>query len=125
MELKDFAEPGDKITDFKTGERRIVTEDKALNVIGKPYDADAVMLGRAFAYAASKPLRDFWKNVADYVSDFASDRRYKVKPLVASKSANTVRSAIITYRGRRLYVRGHWDVNAHEHVYTVELSPRA
>lgn len=60
-------------------------EDRALNVIGKPYDADAVMIGRAFEWAAAKGrIRDTWANVAEYVWCNASDRRYKVHPLAAS-----------------------------------------
>lgn len=60
-------------------------EDRALNVIGKPYDADAVMIGRAFEWAAAKGrIRDTWANVQEYVRIYASDRRYKVHPLAAS-----------------------------------------
>lgn len=93
-----------------------------LNVIGQRYDADAVMLGKAFDFASNGPARDFWERVADYVDSTARDRRYKVKVRAASVGGSGIDSAIIEYRGRRLYVWGRWDSISKTRTYYVELS---
>jgi len=98
-----------------------------LNVLGRrdqPCDNDAIMIGRAFEYAASYgTVKTFWDYVAEYVADMATDRRYKVK-IKAASVGSTIDSAIIEYRGRRLYVWSRYDALNHTRIYYVEKSER-
>lgn len=92
---------------------------QALNVIDQPYDSDAVMIGRAYDYQAElgrtvgarfayldetgepRGVDDVAKA---YVRTMQQDRRYRLHVL-----SSTGDSAIVTYRGRRLYVEGVWN----------------
>jgi len=88
----------------------------ALNTIGHRYDADAVMIGRAFDYASRHAMREFSDRVAEYVYDYALDRRFKVSWRAASSD---FASAIIRYRNRRLYVEGVYDPETKRRTYYV------
>lgn len=93
--------------------------DKALNVIGKPYHPVANMLSYAFQFASNGPARDFTERVKRYVLINATDRRYRVKWLVA---ASPVNSAIVEYAHVRYYVYGVYDSISKTRTYYVEYA---
>lgn len=90
-----------------------MTNRVALNVIGQPYNANAVMIGKAFDYAyqimngTDKARNAYFKAgivginaiAAEYVKDTQYDRRYRLHFNAASNT-----SAIVTYRHARYYV---------------------
>jgi hypothetical protein len=96
-----------------------MSESAALNVIGKPYDAVAVMIGNAFDYATKGSMRDFPTRVSEWIDAHASDRRYRLQWNAATSDFS---SAIITYRGRRLYVYGRWDAASRDRTYYVRVA---
>lgn len=82
-------------------------------------DADAIMIGRAFEYASKGAMRNFPAHVAEYINDLAPDRRYKLQWLAASSDYV---SAVVRYRGRKLYVYGKWDSESKTRTYYAEFS---
>ena len=93
--------------------------ENALNIIGARYDASAVRIGYAFDYAQHEPMNKRAKFISDYVRDNSDDRRYTLKFLAASSNFS---SAIVEYRGRRLYVNGKYDPITRERTFYVYLS---
>ena len=91
----------------------------ALNVIGKPYNADAVLIGNAFYYAQREPAKTRGEFIYNYPRDNGSDRRYRI---FFNAATSNLSSAIVTYKGRRYYVDGIYDANAHERTFYVYRS---
>ena len=107
---------------------------KALNVIGRPYNSVAVMLGRAFDYAdevmrasdsvrrakresLSLPVLTRPQLIAEYVDEAAADRRYKLKWGAATDS-----SAILTYMGVRYYIDSVYHADTKSRTHYVHLA---
>lgn len=108
-----------------------MTTREALNTIGRPYNATAVMLGRAFDYAdeimrasdsvrrakraaLGLPVLNRHQLVEEYVHEMASDRRYKLKWGAATES-----SAILTYMGTRYYIEGIYSAESQDRTHYV------